>query len=172
MNEYRKAIHKEMLKLAEIPNSLFLGQQVAAEDFYGTLKNISLAKRMEMPVAEEMQLGMSIGLAFEGFLPISVFQRIDFLPRACDQLVNHLDLMKDMTKGVFDPKVIIRTTVGSSGPLDIGLQHKKDLTEGFSKLLKNIQVYPVKTVQEVKEAYTIARERPESVLIVEYQDLY
>ena len=131
-----------------------------------------MSKRMEMPVAEEMQLGMSIGMALEGYLPISIYQRMDFLPRACDQLVNHLDIIKELSQGKFNPKVIIRTTVGSTHPMDKGLQHSKDLVKGFDALLTTIQVIPVKTVKQVKTAYSYARKTDKSVLIIEYQNLF
>ena len=172
MNDYKLAIWEEMKRFAAIPNSVFLGQQVAAEDFYGTLKDIPLEKRIEMPVAEELQLGMSIGMALEGYLPISVYQRMDFLPRACDQLVNHLDLTKELSCGKFKPKVIIRTTIGVRHPLDTGLQHSKNLIDGFRHLLKNIPVVDVKTPEEVRDTYQLARKIKSSIMIVEYQELY
>jgi pyruvate/2-oxoglutarate/acetoin dehydrogenase E1 component len=161
-----------MKLLAENKKVMFIGQQTASENFYNTLKDIPMDRRTEMPVAEEMQLGLSIGLSFQGYLPVSIYQRMDFLPRACDQLVNHLDLIKEASRGIFNPKVIIRTTVGTNNPFNVGIQHNKDLTEGFKALLKNIEVMPVKTVEEVKEAYKRARESENSVMIVEYQELY
>lgn len=172
MNDYKKAIFEEMQIFAKDPNVLFLGQQCSSEDYYGSLKDIPIEKRKEMPVMEELQMGMSLGLALEGFLPISIFQRIDFLLRAADQLINHLDLIKELSREIFCPKIIIRTTVGSTSPLDTGIQHSKDLTDGFSKLLRNIKVMKVTTAKEVKEAYKFARETDKSSLIVEMQDLY
>lgn len=169
--KYYKQICKENERLGRMKNTIFLGQQVGMFDFYGTLKNVSPKKRIEMPVAEDMQTGMAIGLALEGYLPVSIYQRMDFLPRACDQLVNHLSIMKDLSEGKVNPKVILRTTVGSSKPLDTGLQHKKDLTKGFVELL-DFPVLNVTTVDEVKDAYKMARERNSPILIIEYQDLY
>jgi pyruvate/2-oxoglutarate/acetoin dehydrogenase E1 component len=171
-SDYYNAIVEEMEQFAKEENTLFIGQQCESEDFYGTLKNIDKTKRVEMPVAEEMQMGLSMGLALEGYLPISVYQRMDFLPRACDQLVNHLDLIKESSRGMYNPKIIIRTTVGTNHPFDVGLQHNKDLTEGFRVLLRNIPVYAVKTVEDVREAYKAAREKEGSIIIVEYQELY
>ena len=172
MNEYKKAIHEGMLNFAKLPNSIFLGQQVGVTNFYSTLDGIPDEKRIELPVAEELQLGMSIGLAMQGYLPISIYQRMDFLPRACDQLVNHLDIMKEMSRGQFNPKVIIRTTIGSLDPLDTGLQHSKDLTEGFRALLKNIKVARLETAEQAKFVYWEALNDNDSHLIIEVQDLY
>jgi len=169
---YREVLHDQMIKLSKIKNSVFLGQQVAAEDFYGTLQKIPLSKRIEMPVAEELQMSISIGLALEGFLPISIFQRMDFLLRAADSLVNHLDLIADISDYKFDPKVIIRTTVGSTKPLDVGLQHNKNLVKGFEKLLNYVEVIDVKTPEEIEYAYEKAIETGKPIMIVEYQDLY
>lgn len=169
--EYYRAICEEMRRFAQDERVIFLGQQVASEDFYGTLKDIPLSKRIEMPVAEELQLGLSIGLALEGFLPISIYQRMDFLPRACDQLINHLNLIPEMSGGLFKPKVIIRTTIGSKFPLDVGPQHSQDLTEMFKIVLK-FPVLKVTTVEEVHRIYDIARNGNGPVLIVEVQDLY
>jgi len=170
-SKYWEAIVQEMEKFAKDDRVLFIGQQCASEDFYNTLKTISTEKRYEMPVAEEMQMGICIGLAFEGFLPISIYQRMDFLPRAADQLVNHLSICKRMTQGMFNPKVIIRTTVGTNDPFDVGLQHNKDLSEGFQYLV-DFPIIRVKTVQEVHEAYEVARMSDGPTMIVEYQELY
>jgi len=171
VNPYKIAIHEEMLKLAENPKVIFLGQQVGAETFYGSMKGIHWRRRMEMPVAEELQMGMSIGLALEGYLPVSIYQRMDFLPRACDQIVNHLSITKKLSRGKFQPKVIIRTTVGATEPLDTGLQHSKDLSYGF-KVLCKFPVLKVKTPAEVHEAYEKARTCKTPIMIVEYQNLY
>ena len=171
MNAYKKAIIEEMSKLGRLKNSIFLGQQVGVTDFYGTLANVPISKRIELPVAEEMQLGMSIGMALEGYLPVSIFQRMDFLPRACDQIVNHLDKIERLSHGVYNPKVIIRTTVGSRRALDCGLQHCQDLTEGFRKMVK-FPVIKVITPREVKKAYKIARQIDTSIMIVEMAELY
>ncbi len=171
-SNYHKAICEEMITFSKMKNIIFLGQQTKSEDFYNTVKEVPLNLRYEMPVAEELQLGLSIGLALEGFLPISIYQRMDFLPRACDQLVNHLDLIKELSRGKFNPKVIIRTTVGTNDPFDVGLQHNKDLSEGFKALLKNIPIYQVKTVGDVRVVYNLARIQDSSIIIVEYQELY
>ena len=168
---YKETLWDEMKKLAENPKVIFLGQQVGAEDFYGTLTGIPVERRKEMPVAEELQMGMSIGFSLEGYIPVSIYQRMDFLPRAADQIVNHLDLLKTLSEGKFNPKVIIRTTVGVSGPLDIGLQHKKDLVDGF-KALVHFPVIRVTTIKEIRDAYKLARKCEGPIMIVEMQDLY
>jgi pyruvate/2-oxoglutarate/acetoin dehydrogenase E1 component len=170
-SKYWNAICEEMKTLATYPKTIFLGQQVASEDFYGTLKDIPLERRLELPVAEEMQLGLSIGLALEGYLPISIYQRIDFLPRAMDQFVNHLNLIDKLSRGLFKPKVIIRTTIGSNYPFNVGLQHNKDLSELIEKAV-DFPVILVFTAEEVHNAYETAMLNNTPTIIIESQDAY
>ena len=160
---YRQALAKEMVKLSKISNSIFLGQQVGVTDFYKTLGKVKRSKRLELPVAEELQMGMSIGLAMKGYLPISVYQRMDFLPRACDQIVNHLNISKH--------KVIIRTTIGSKTPLDTGYQHSKDLTIPFFHLCR-FPVVKLESVHSIKYWYNVARKCNHSIMLIEEQDKY
>lgn len=168
---YKECLTAEMSELAKNPKVIFLGQQVADQDFYGTLKDIPLDRRMEMPVAEEMQMGISIGMALEGLCPVSIYQRMDFLPRAMDQIVNHLNIIFKLSKGRFCPKVIIRTTIGSKTPLDTGLQHSKDLIKGFQAFV-DFPVLDLKTKEDIVKSYRLARECDHSIMLVERQDLY
>ena len=165
MNAYKKAIRKEMSRLGKLKNSIFLGQQVGKTDFYGLLTDVSMKKRIELPVCEELQLGLSIGLAMEGYLPISIYQRMDFLPRAMDQIVNHLDKLEEMTNGIYNPKVIIFTTIGTRKPFDCGCQHSQDLTKAFDKLV-SFPVIKVKTADEVEADFTMARNIDKSSMII------
>jgi len=168
---YHEAICYSMQRLAEQQNTVFLGQQVASEEFYGTLKGIPMDKRIEMPVAEDLQTGIALGMALEGFLPISIYQRMDFLPRAADQIVNHLNLIGRISEGRFNPTVILRVTIGATKPLDVGLQHNKDLVNMF-KAGVQFPVVRVRTADEVLRAYEIAMYRHGPMMIVEEQDLY
>ena len=43
-------------------------------------------------------MGLSLGLALQGFVPVSIYPRIDFLLSATNQLVNHLDKIRLMSK--------------------------------------------------------------------------
>ena len=74
-------------------NIIFIGQ--AVEDpgtaMSNTLKSVSKKKLLELPVAEEMQMGMTLGLAMDGNIPVSIFPRGNFLLYAVNQLINHID---------------------------------------------------------------------------------
>jgi len=170
-SSYHKAICTELENLALNDKVIFMGQQTASEDMYRSLVNIPINRRIEMPLAEELQIGISIGLAMQGFFPVSIIQRMDFLLRAADQIVNHLNLIEELSRGIFSPKILIRTTIGSTSPLNCGKQHSQDFTEGFRKLV-SFPIFKVETVEQVKLAYQFARESKTSVMIIEDQNLY
>ena len=73
--------------------TIFIGQavEVPGTAMSNTLKNVSKKKLLELPVAEEMQMGITLGLAMDGNIPISIYPRWNFLLYAVNQLVNHID---------------------------------------------------------------------------------
>ena len=62
-------------------------------------------------------MGISTGLALQGYIPITCYPRFDFLILAMNQLVNHLDKIRHMSFDEFKPRVIIRTSIGSKNRL-------------------------------------------------------
>lgn len=112
-------------------------------------------------------MGMSIGLALQGYLPISIYPRIDFMLLAMNQLVGHLDKLPILSDGGYKPKVIIRTRVGSKTPLNAGPQHTQDYTEAFRLMLTTVIVTKVTKPEEVMPAYEDALKRELSTIVIE-----
>jgi len=153
--------------LAEDKRTVFLGQSVAWDGarMHASLEGVPNAKRMEMPVIEDFQLGFSIGLALGGLVPICLYPRIDFMLLAMNQLVNHLDRICEM--GDFRPQVIVRTTVGSKIPFNAGPQHTGNYIEPLRGMLRNVRVVELTAAAAVEPAYAEALMGPESHLIIE-----
>lgn len=162
--------------LARDPRVMFLGQAVACPGtaMSNTLKSVSRDKLLELPVAEEMQMGMSNGLALAGHVPVSIFPRWNFLLLAVNQVVNHLDKFPLMSNGGYRPKVIIRTGIGSVRPLHPQHQHIGDFTDAFRLMCPNIEVIRLEEPQDIFPAYQKALEREDgkSTIVVEYGDYY
>ncbi len=136
-----------------------------------SLRDISLDRRIEFPVAEDLQLGMCIGLSLEGFLPVCIYPRMDFLVLALNQLVNHLDKIEKMSYGRFRPKVIVRVSVGSKEPLDAGEQHTQDHTMALHIMLRNLVVEDLTNEEKVMLAYKEALSSARSTILIEYGEL-
>ena len=115
-------------------NTIFIGQavEVPGTAMSNTLKNVPKKKLLELPVAEEMQMGMSLGLAMDGNVPISIFPRWNFLLYGVNQLVNHIDKFKIMAGNKIKPKIIIRTSIGSQRPLHPQHQHIGDFSAAIN----------------------------------------
>ena len=135
---YKDELTKSMNYLASKDNTIFVGQQIVyrGNPMSTTVEEIPKEKMIETPVFEDVQMGMSMGMALEGFVPITCYPRFDFLILATNQLVNHLDKINIISEGQFQPRVIIRTSIGSRIPLDAGEQHTQDHTQAYRNLLK------------------------------------
>jgi pyruvate/2-oxoglutarate/acetoin dehydrogenase E1 component len=166
---FKDAVSQAMVELAKDERVLFVGQNVSypGHVVYETLAAIPDDRKIELPVAEDFQMGFSTGLALAGYVPVSIYPRIDFLILAANQLVNHLDKLCVMSQGKFMPKVIIRTMIGNTIPLHPGPQHSQDHTEALTLMLKHCFVWQIFSVDEVARAYQVALARPEPVLIIE-----
>ncbi|KKM86091.1 hypothetical protein LCGC14_1282470 [marine sediment metagenome] len=170
---YKEEMIKAMQLLSRNPTTIFIGQNIKYEGSpaYETLQTIPDSRKIEMPVAEDMQLGICIGLSLSGFLPICIFPRMDFMMRAMDQLVNHLDKMEDMTNQRFTPHVIIRTIIGATKPLYPGEQHCQDYTEGLQAMLARVKVHRLEKAEDIVPKYREALNRiGESTILVEYAE--
>ncbi len=156
--------------LALQPDTLFLGQAVGCPGtaMFNTLKDIDPNRRLELPVAEEMQMGMSIGLALEGHVPVSVFPRWNFLLLAMNQLINHLDKLPLISE--YTPRVIIRTGIGSVHPLDPQWQHKGDFTDAMASMLHTVRVVRLERPEEIVPAYQAAYRSHTPTILCEISD--
>ena len=174
--KYFEELKKSMDFLGKQENIFFIGQAVRNEGtaMYNTLKEVSLKSRIELPVAEEMQMGMSLGMSMNGIIPVSIFPRWNFLLYAMNQLVNHVDKYKIMTKEKKTGKIIIRTAVGSERPLHPQYQHIGDYSESIRKMCKNINIVNLTEANEIFPAYKKAFEREDGVssILVEHGDFY
>src|SRR6266487_1482580 len=108
---------------------VFMGQGICGGTTMSeSFKYVPDEMKLEMPVAEELQMGMATGMALGGYLPICIFPRWNFLLLAANQLVNHLDRLPLYSDGGYRPRVIIRTAVPSADPFNPGPQHDDDFT--------------------------------------------
>lgn len=176
MGAYFDELKRAMEMLARDERVIFLGQAVACPGtaMSNTLVDVPKARLLELPVTEEMQMGMTNGLALAGHVPVSIFPRWNFLILAMNQLVNHLDKFAVMSNGAYRPKVIIRTGIGSERPLHPQHQHVGDYTEALRSMCTTVEVIRLEEPGEIFPAYARALERDDgrSTLLVEYGDFY
>jgi pyruvate dehydrogenase E1 component beta subunit len=168
--KYKEAIQQSMKVLEEDERIIFLGYNTQfGSQAYGTLAHTSSKKVIETPVAENLMVGLSIGLALTGFRPIVFFERHDFLLNSFDAIINHLDKM-ELLANISLP-VIIRAVVGAKKPLYPGIQHTQDYSEILKKIL-SFNIYEPKSPNEILKIYEQIKTAQGPVLVIEQKDLY
>ena len=199
---YRAEVIRGMQLLARQPNVVFVGQGTVVkanclfEQLEGTCSRckgngriemlehcpdckgkptwcVPSHQRLEVPVFENTQLGMCLGMSLAGLLPVCLFPRTNFLLLAVDQLVNHLDKWQQMTGK--PAKVIVKTMTGTTRPLDPGPQHSDVEGEhagALDALCETIKVYDLWGPELVYESYEAAAMDDGPTLLVERGNLY
>ena len=96
-----------------------------------------------------------------------VYPENHFLILATNQIVNHLDKLRYLYRDNDSAKVIIRTAVGGTKPLDAGPQHTKNHTEAFRLMCPSINVVEITKPEEILPTYQEAYSATDSYIIVE-----
>ena len=173
--KYFDELQLAMEYLADQPDTIFIGQATKDKGtgMSNTLVNVPIEKRIEFPVMENTQLGVSTGMALNGAKVISIFPRFNFLLCAMDQLINHLDKIKTFSHNEYTPSLIIRTGVGSIIPLHPQAQHVGNFSEAFRSMCTNIEIIELNKPEEIFSSYMKAYTRNDGVstILVEISDL-
>ena len=121
ITKYFDEIKRSMTWLGEQSDTIFLGQAVSYKGtaMTNTLPDVPDDKKIEMPVCEDLQMGITNGLALEGYVPVSIYPRWNFFVLAANQTINHLDKINLL--GEYGVKAISDThvrggTIISQGP--------------------------------------------------------
>ena len=174
--DYFDKLTQSMDYLSNNPKTIFIGQSCVWDGhaLFKTMKNVPQDQRIETPVFEDFQMGISNGLAIAGFVPVNIYPRFDFLLLATNQMFNHQDNLLHWSKGKSKAKVITRVCVGTKDPLDPGIQHCQDYTESFKGMSKTINIVSLSKSSMITDEYEKALLRDDgiSTVLIEYADLY
>lgn len=170
---YRTEIMRGMRLLAEQPNAIWMGQGVRypAHAISKQIAELELPddRKLELPVFENTQLGMALGMAMAGLLPVCVIPRINFLLCATDQLVNHIDKYRKMTGKL--AKVIVITQTGATEPLDPGPQHSGNYCGALDRMLTDVMLVDLGPAQDIYNSFRLAVELDGSTVLVQRGDM-
>jgi len=166
---YKEILTEVMRSFSKVDNVRFLGYNTKyGYHFDGTLEGLE-DSCLETPVAENLIMGLGMGMSLEGFFPIVCIERVNFLWVCMDALVNHLDKAEKL--GWPPLKMIIRTSIRGTKPLNAGIQHTGD----YSEIFKNLFSFPVITLKnkdEIATEYHKAFTRNGPTMLIEYHELY
>lgn len=162
----KEAISIEMEKLSKNPKVVFLGENIInSKRIYGTLDNVPLKSCIETPVAENLIAGMAIGLAITGYIPVCIFQRMDFMLIAADQIINHACVYPKL--GIKCPVIFRTIKADLNEKFFVGHQHSKDLSHVFEHYMEVKQIPEYRPCDVYENALSKAKSRGLSTLLVE-----
>lgn len=172
LSPYKDALTRAMTELALIDNIVFVGQQIvyAGNPMSTTLTEVPKDKMIELPVMEESQMGITLGLAMTGRTVVTFYPRWDFIILAANQLINHIDKFELMTGS--KANILIRLGKGSDKPLDPGHQHKGNYLKEFISMCPNITFHDLQEESRIEESYRQAISQRGVHCLVEYPELY
>ena len=155
----------------------FIGQSVVWDGhaLFKSMVKVPMEKRLELPVFEDFQMGMSTGLALAGWIPVNIYPRADFLIIATNQLVNHLTNIRTVSEGKFRPRVITRVSIGATEPMHPGPQHSQNHTEALKLLTRGeIEIVDLREKEQILPEYQRAVQRDDAkpTILIEHGNLY
>ncbi len=94
-----------------------LGEDVGAEGGVfratdGLLQRFGADRVLDTPLAEGAIAGLSVGLAAQGFRPVSEIQFTGFIYPAIDQMANHASRLRTRTRGRLTCPMVLRAPYG------------------------------------------------------------
>lgn len=103
--------------MSDDPNVLVLGEDVGLDGGVfratdGLLKRFGPERVFDTPLAEAAIVGVSVGLATQGFRPVAEIQFTGFIYPAIDQLANHASRLRTRTRGRLTCPMVVRSPCG------------------------------------------------------------
>lgn len=172
---YREAIREALAQALERDPRVFLigegiddpggvfGTTVGLKDRFGA------ERVMDMPIAENALTGVANGAAMTGTRPVLIHMRVDFLPMAMDQIVNHAAKWSYMTGGRVKVPLTMRAVIGRGW--GSAAQHSQSLQALFAHI-PGLRVLMPASPYDAKGMLLAAIAGDGPSLIIEHRWLY
>jgi len=104
--------------MVDDPHVILLGEDIAKNGGVfrateGLLVRFGPERVLDTPLAEAALIGMSVGLAAQGFRPVTEIQFMGFAYATIDQLLNHATRLRTRTRGRLTCPLVMRTPYGA-----------------------------------------------------------
>ena len=167
----RDALHDEM---ADDERIVLLGEDVGARGGVfrisdGWMAEFGEERVIDTPLAESGIVGIAIGMALHGLLPIAEIQFADFIHPAFDQVVSEAARLRYRSNGDFGVPMVIRTPCG--GGIHGALYHSQSI-EAFYAHIPGIKVVMPSSPADAAGLLRSAIKDPDPVLFLEHKKTY
>jgi 2-oxoisovalerate dehydrogenase E1 component beta subunit len=153
---------------------IVLGEDVGARGgvFRATadfLQEFGEGRVIDTPLAESSIVGVAIGMALHGLLPVAEIQFADFIHPAFDQIVSEAARIRYRSDGDFGVPMVIRAPYG--GGVHGALYHSQSI-EAFYGHVPGLKVVSPATPYDVKGMLRAAIRDPDPVMFLEHKKTY
>ena len=167
----RDTLHDEM---AADDRLVLLGEDVGARGGVfkvseGFLTEFGEDRVIDTPLAESGIVGVAIGMAMDGLLPIAEIEFADFIHPAFDQIVSEAARMRYRTASDWTVPMVIRAPCG--GGIHGALYHSQSI-EAFYAHVPGIKVVMPSTPSDASALLSAAIRDPDPVLFLEHKKCY
>jgi 2-oxoisovalerate dehydrogenase E1 component beta subunit len=167
----RDALHDEMTNDERV---VLLGEDVGARGgvfriSVGWMEEFGEARVIDTPLAESGIVGVAIGMALHGLLPVAEIQFADFIHPAFDQIVSEAARIRYRSNGDFGVPLVIRTPAG--GGIHGALYHSQSI-ETFYAHVPGLKVVMPSTPADAAGLLRSALRDPDPVLFLEHKKTY
>src|SRR5438874_8812547 len=124
---------------------------------------------IDTPLAESGIVGVAIGMALHGLVPVAEIQFADFIHPAFDQLVSEAARIRYRSNGDWSVPMVVRAPYG--GGVHGALYHSQSI-EAFYGHVPGLKVVVPATPYDVKGMLRAAIRDPDPVLFLEHKKTY
>jgi 2-oxoisovalerate dehydrogenase E1 component beta subunit len=164
-------LHEQM---AADDRMVVLGEDVGARGgvfrvTQGFLEEFGEQRVIDTPLAEGAIVGVAVGMALHGLIPVAEIEFADFIHPAFDQIVSEVARMRYRTNGDFGLPMVIRTPWG--GGVHGALYHSQSI-EAFFGHVPGLKVVAPATPRDAAGMLRSAIADPDPVLFLEHKRTY
>jgi 2-oxoisovalerate dehydrogenase E1 component beta subunit len=135
----------------------------------GFLEEFGERRVIDTPLAESGIVGVAIGMAMHGMLPVAEIQFADFIHPAFDQLVSEAARIRYRSNGDFGVPLVVRAPWG--GGVHGALYHSQSI-EAFYGHVPGLKTVVPSTPYDAKGLLRTAIRDPDPVLFLEHKKTY
>jgi 2-oxoisovalerate dehydrogenase E1 component beta subunit len=135
----------------------------------GFLDEFGEQRVIDTPLAESSIVGVAIGMALHGLLPVAEIQFADFIHPAYDQLVSEAARLRYRSNGDFGVPMVVRAPYG--GGVHGALYHSQSIEATYGHV-PGLKVVAPSTPYDAKGMLRAAIRDPDPVLFLEHKKCY
>jgi 2-oxoisovalerate dehydrogenase E1 component beta subunit len=167
----RETLHAEMAADERI---VLLGEDVGTRGgvfkvSQGFLEDFGERRVIDTPLAESGIVGVAIGMALHGMVPVAEIEFADFIHPAFDQIVSEAARMRYRTNGDWGCPMVVRAPCG--GGIHGALYHSQSI-EAFYAHVPGLKVVMPSTPADAAGLLRAAIRDPDPVIFLEHKKCY